>query len=143
MALIFSPFLLAPEPLLQYPCARAQLRRLRQEQLSGGLQNGLQGAILTRFCSSVRSPPLSTIPQGHKHRVTTLRKSWVLLFGTFPPLSTIPQGHKHRVTTLRKSCRTPQSTSEPSKRPPQRPLRTPLRGQLPWRASQRVVPLGW
>ena len=44
---------------------------------------------------------------------------------------TVPQGHKHRVTTLGRSCGTPpeprkapQSPAEPSKRPPQKALRT-------------------
>ena len=56
---------------------------------------------------------------------------------------TVPQGHKHKITTLTKSRGPPQSPAEPSKRPPQRPLRTPLRGKCPRRASRRVVPLGW
>ena len=59
---------------------------------------------------------------------------------------TVPQGHKHRVTALGKSTdprRTPQRPAEPLERPLERPLRTPPRGKFPWRASRRVVPLGW
>ena len=68
-------------------------------------------------------------------------------------LPTVPEGHKHRVTTPRtlgKSRGPPQSPAEtpqnprrdpaePSERPPQ----SPLRGEFPRRASRRVVPLGW
>ena len=66
---------------------------------------------------------------------------------------TVPEGHKHRVTTpgtLGKSRGPPQNPAEtphnprrdpaePSERPPQ----SPLRGEFPRRASRRVVPLGW
>ena len=68
-------------------------------------------------------------------------------------LRTVPEGHKHRVTTPenpRNITRTPQNPAEtpqnprrdpaePSERPPQ----SPLRGKFPRRASRRVVPPEW
>ena len=63
---------------------------------------------------------------------------------------TVPEGHKHRVTTPGNPRKIPQNPAEtpqnpqrdpaePSERPPQ----SPRRGEFPRRASRRVVPLRW
>ena len=70
---------------------------------------------------------------------------------------TVPEGHKHRVTTPENPRKIPRTPAEPRRDPaetPQNPRRDPaepserppqsaLRGKFPRRASRRVVPLGW
>ena len=56
------------------------------------------------------------------------------------------EGQRHRVTTPEKPRKIPRTPVEPRRAPqnPRRdPVQSPLRGKVPWRASRRVVPLGW
>ena len=56
--------------------------------------------------------------------------------------STVPQGHRHRVTTVLENVAEPSQHRAPQK-PSMRPSQRPLRSKLPGRASVRVVPHGW
>ena len=54
---------------------------------------------------------------------------------------TVPEGHKHRITTPENPRRTPQSPAEPSVIPPQSPLRDPCRAlwETPAEPSERQI----
>ena len=99
--------------------------------------------MLRSLVTSLRTPP--GCPQKKCNRSTL---AWCA-----PMCPTVPEGHKHRVTTPekpRKIPRTPAESAEPRRalgetpaEPSERPPLSTLRGKFPRRASRRVVPLGW
>ena len=104
---------------------------------------------------SEAEPPYYFVRQPLRPKRLIDSLGWHVCRTKLPPnfFPTVPEGHKHRVTTpgtLGKSRGPPQNPAEtpqnprrdpaePSERPPQ----SPLRGEFPRRASRRVVPLGW
>ena len=112
---------------------------------------GLVGQLGAQGFLKARTP---RAPVSFRGRFPWERVRPYVCFSAQVPLSapTVPEGHKHRVTTPenpRKISRTPAEPRRAPQNPRRDPRRTlgetpqsPLRGKFPRRASRRVVPLG-